>query len=358
MLFLVAVPLAGDINNIYIVSNIDGSVFTNDSKTASINDTLRMSIVGNNENNGEQVYYSNSTKLQINGQVISESNIQNWAEINNDYSIKWFKVEEANGKYYNNTSPSWHWEDIPYKETEIIEWRDRYDIIPCVEPTIFRAVFCNGKTVGTMRFKVTLTINGITISTPGKDSKYKGSISDKVHRISLKGNTGNEIINHAYSLCNLPYIWGSESFTGSKWDNHQSELFIGADCADFAVAAYQLAGYQIPYDEIRNNEYTDIIATVYSYQDKNLLNINEEIIVVGKEGIQIGDFIYWNYNTSGGHVALFLEDKSDPNGEFAGQSDRVFNEWDLVIQTLFHEPEVKSVGDAYHGNVRVYRYRD
>ncbi|HHE37103.1 MAG TPA: hypothetical protein ENL20_00820 [Candidatus Cloacimonetes bacterium] len=348
-----------NIVEIYIVSNINGSVFTNESKIAFIDDFLKMSIVGKCENSEELVYYSNSEKLQIDGLVINENDIHNWNELDTDLSIKWFKVEEADGEHYNNTSPTWHWEDIPYTETEIMEWKNRFEIFPDVEPTIFEPVFCDGKVVGTMRFKATLIINGKTFSTPGKNSKYKGSISHKVHRLSLKGNTDNEVINYAFAMCNLPYIWGSANFSNDHNFDNQAERFIGADCADFAVAAHQLAGNQIPYDQIKNNRFTKIISTVKDIENSNYLDRKRELIIVGNNGIKVADFIYWNYDKPGtGHVGLFYEDKSDPNGENKGNADAIFNEWDLVIHTLFHEPEIKRIGEAFSGNIRVYRIRD
>ena len=358
---------------LHIISSINGAVYSKNSKTASIDDDVKLSVVFWKSNGYRIITHSEVKDLNQYGVKQPKNNFQsyivNGSKSQNfmipsiialgEVSIKWYKVEEANGGSYDNTKPEWHWDDIPYKETEIIEWRDKFIVTPDVTPTIFDPVYCDGKVVGTMRYKAVLTINGETYSTPGKDSKYKGSISDKVHRISFKGNTDNEVINYAFAMCNLPYIWGSESFTGSKWDKHQAELFIGADCADFAVAAHQLAGKQLPYDSIKYLSHTLIVTTPKSKEDGNYLNNQNNLIKVGKKGVQSGDFIYWNYNSRGaGHVGLFYEDKSNPNGQFAGEADGIFNAWDLVIHTLFHEPEIKPIGEAYHGNIRVYRFKE
>ena len=135
-----------------------------DSKTASIDDDVKLSIA-----------------LSHNSEIIVPP-FENLGNI----SIKWYKVEEANGDYYSNTDPSWHWEEIPYKETEVLEWRDQFIITADVTPTVFQPVYCDGKVVGTMRYKAVLTIDGETYSTPCIESKYRGSISRDVHRISLK----------------------------------------------------------------------------------------------------------------------------------------------------------------------------
>ena len=270
-------------------------------------------------------------------------------------SIKWYKVEEANGDHYSNTYPSWHWEKIPYKETEVIEWRNRLIVTADVTPTVFDPMYCNGNVVGTMRFKAVININGETYSTPGKESTYKGSISQDVHRISLKGHTNNEVINYALTMCNLPYIWGSESFTGSKWDKHQAELYIGADCADFVVAAYQMAGKGLPYDSIKDLSYTKIIAIQCSEENGNYLDEQNSTIPIGEEGINIGDIVYWGEV----HVGLFYADKSDPQGEYSGDADGIFNQWDMVLHTLFAEPKIESIQDIpMYGKRKVYRYKE
>ncbi len=322
---------------LHIISSVNGETFSLMSKTASVDDDVKLSIA-----------------WKHNSEILTPpfDNLEN-------VSIKWYKIEEANGDDYSNTFPSWHWDDIPYKETEVVEWRNKFIVTADVSPSVFETVYCNGKVVGTMRYKAVLMIDGETYATPGKESKHKGSISKDVHRISLKGNTRNEVINYAFAMCNLPYIWGSASFTGDKYNNHQAEFFIGADCADFCVAAHQMAGNQIPYDQIKNNEYTKIISTITNTNKTDYLDSKGESIKVGENGVKTGDFIYWNFDISGsGHVGLFYQDKSDPVGAFHGEADGILNKWDLVIHTLFHEPEVKTIEDAYHGKIRIYRYKE
>ncbi|MEA1973723.1 MAG: hypothetical protein U9N34_10605, partial [Candidatus Cloacimonadota bacterium] len=319
---------------------------------------VKISILVRKKDQDQIWCYGNTNNILLENQLIPEEQIKSLTELGN-VTIKWYKIEEANGNYYSNTYPSWHWHEIPYKETEVVEWRNKFIVTANVTPTVFDPVYCDDKVVGTMRYKAVLTIDGETYSTPGKDSKYKGSISNKVHRISLKGNTDNEVINYAFAMCNLPYIWGSASFTGDKYDNHQAELFIGADCADFCVAAHQMSGNQIPYDQVKNNQYTKVITTIRSKIGEVYLNSNRKSIKVGENGVKTGDFIYWNFDISGsGHVGLFYRDKSDPNGKNEGNADGIFNTWDLVIHTLFHEPGVKTIGDAYQGKIRIYRYKD
>ena len=347
-----------EVQSVIIISKTNDSNYNDISKLSSVNDNLKMSFVVVTEMNGITKYYSDVEHFELGGESIKKNTISNIKDLSEDVQISWCKIEEANGKDYNNCSPNWHWEEIPYKETKMTEWDNWSIITPDVKPTIFAPVYCNKKITGTMRFKCSINFNQQIYSSKGKKSKYKGSISEKIHRISLKGNTENEVINFAFAMCNLPYIWGSANFSNnSNWDN-QAERFIGADCADFAVAAHQLAGNQIPYDSIKKLSHTKIIETVATFNNGNYLDNSNNLIEIGDNGIQVGDFVYWKYDQPGaGHVGLFLKDKSDPRGEFNGTSDGLFNKWDLVIHTLFHEPEIKSIGTAYSGNIRIYRFK-
>lgn len=346
------ISLKSIIAEISILSSQSEIYFTTESKTIPLDNPFSIVILIKVTEEDRTLYYSPVTNIQLKGVTIPRDKILPITDLNIS-SIKWYKVEEATGGYYSNTDPEWHWDDIKYKETEVREWRNLSYVIPNVGPSVIEPVYCDGNTVGTMRFKVEVTIGEETYSNPGKDSKYRGSISQDVHRISIKGNTDNEVINFAYALCNLPYIWGSESFTGSKWDNHQAELFIGADCADFCVAAHQLAGNQLPYDSIKDLSHTKIIAKENSSNNGIYLNDSGDPIKVGIDGVQVGDFVYWDKV----HVGLFLQDKSDPSGEYKGNADGIFNRWDLVIHTLFKEPRVEPVGEAYYGKLTVYRVK-
>ena len=360
--------LAAIDNKLYIISSINGGQFTEYSKTASIDDNIKITIVLYKSNGSRIIPYSfvydfcdygiKQAEIRFSPEIdslIDKSMMNSSLNGLGHCTIKWYKVEEANGEHYSNTYPSWHWEKIPYKETEVIEWRNNFIVPADVTPTVFGPVYCNGDVVGTMRFKAILTINDESISTPGNESTYKGSINQDVHRISSKGNTNNEVINYGLAMCNLPYIWGSESFTGSKWDKHQAELFIGADCADFVVAAHQMAGKQLPYDSIKDLSYTKIIAVQCSEENGNYLDEQNSKIRIGNEGINIGDIIYWGE----AHVGLLYADKSDPQGEYSGHADGIFNQWDLVLHTLFAEPKIESIQDIpKYGKLKVYRYKE
>lgn len=258
------------------------------------------------------------------------------------YRVRWLKVEPSS---YNlsNTEGGWHWERIPYVETVFHkdEWSAKANVLPT---QIKQFSEC-----GTMRFKVEFRVNGKTFSSPGAESNEKSGISDKVHRISVKGNTGVEIIDWAYSFINLPYIWGSASING-KDSGHQSERYLGADCADFVVAAARKAGYKISYggtfslspgNASRDTEY---VVNKPTLGRDGFYRKNGKQILFGPGMVCIGDLVLYNR-----HVGILCQDNK-PEG--------FLDSGDMVIHTLWKEPRAEPVSEAYSGPFSIIRFRE
>nr|WP_320191200.1 hypothetical protein [uncultured Desulfobacter sp.] len=76
-----------------------------------------------------------------------------------------------------------------------IKWKDRY--------------------VGTMRYKVELTVDGTTVSSFGKDCLDSGNfkLKEKAHRVSVKAGSGNRVLDMGFAHGNLPYYYGSNAFS-------------------------------------------------------------------------------------------------------------------------------------------------
>ncbi|MCF7913367.1 MAG: hypothetical protein K9M99_12625 [Candidatus Cloacimonetes bacterium] len=123
--------------------------------------------------------------------------------------------------------------------------------------------------------------------------------------------------------------------------------------ADFAVAAHQLAGKQIPYDNIKDLNHTKIIVKGDYSHNGNYMTTGNKPIIFGQEGVQTGDFVYWGKV----HVGILYQDKSDPIGDQNGKPDGIFNQWDTVIHTLFAEPQVVPVGEAFGKSYLLTIYR-
>jgi hypothetical protein len=336
-----------DIKDVYVVSNVnDDLVCTTDAKHPTIDDKVELFLVIKVEDkeNSKTFYFTEAEELILNGNQIPKDNIKRWnQEKYGSPSIKWFKVESTDAELSNsrNDYRSWdHWEEINYAETLFSSgaWKVKADVNPIYsEPH-------GGK--GTMRFKASVGCNSKNLSTPGKESKGKTGIKDNVHRISVRGNTGNETIDWAYAFMNLPYIWASNSPT-KKPEDHQSEKFIGADCADYVVAAMRKAGIKINYGgtgafspKNRKTEY--IVKDPAPALDGSYYS-NGKRVRIGEGGVRLGDLILYDK-----HIGILVKDKG-----YEGYLDQE----DMVLHTLFEPPREARIPDAYNSMFSVVRLR-
>jgi len=324
------------ITGVYITSSVDGGQATTENKTISFDSDARLHAVLEVENNGSTFYITDANRLQIDNEEIDTSLIVSPNEFQ-DISLNWFRVESnSEGTYYSNTNPTWHWDHLEYLETPISQ--NNWSLEANVFPTISEPTILDGIAVGTMRYKLTAENGTATHSTPGIESRYKGGVSEEVHRISRKGNRNNPIVDNTFSLCNNPFIWGSASWTGSRYDN-QSERFIGSDCADLCVAGARLAGHsELPYSGSRelSNSYSRQIAKPESINSQGIyFQRNGNPIEINDDNVRIGDFIYWR-----GHVGVLSKD----NYPFG-----ILNDQDEVLHTLFNQPGEEPIKDIYPG---------
>jgi len=327
-----------EIRKVYVASRGDNGFASNENKTINYETPVNLYAVASTDSSGKTLYFSDSDSLIIDGRVIPKGDIRRFPSY---VSSSWFKVEnDSRGTAFSNASKGYnwdHWDELDYAETPLGLGNT---IHTDVSPTILDAVKLNGISVGTMRYGLVLNNGGQVFKSPGIESTFKGGISEKVHRVSVKGNTGNEIVDNAFSLCNNPYIWASSSLTGSKYDN-QAERFIGADCADLCVAAARLAGYDSMFYTSSHGlkDQMKVVTCVTDIQPNGVyLNDNHPLTRA-----KPGDFIQWN-----GHVGILVEDNK-PKG--------ILDSSDKVLHTLFKEPKLEQINTAYGGDFRVLRVR-
>ncbi|MFH1668289.1 MAG: hypothetical protein ABIA62_00005 [Candidatus Woesearchaeota archaeon] len=348
----VQASLRPDVQNVLIVSDTGKGYATNDNKIIEHGEDPILHAVALITGPDGDLYLSDTDSLKIDGEAIPQDRIFPFPD---NFSAAWFRVEsDSRGKWYNNSSRDWmwdHWEPLDYAETPLGKG---LSIKADVAPTILDPIYQDGEAVGTMRFSLVLCDGETFYETPGSNSRHQGGVSEDVHRIAKKGDTGNDIIDNAYALCNNPYIWASNTTTGSEFDN-QAEHFVGADCADFAVAASRLAGFEgLPYaGSMTLDGYTDFVVRPRSSGNIEGTFVDEEgnSIPIGEDGVKIGDFVLYHR-----HAALLAEDRSDPYGILDGRPNGVLDEHDLVIHTLFAEPRLQPITD-YNPKFTIRRQR-
>jgi cell wall-associated NlpC family hydrolase len=195
-----------------------------------------------------------------------------------------------------------------------------------------------------MRFKVEVSYHGQRVAS-GSAEKVAKDGEIHAHRVSVRGNTGNDLLDWACTLFNLPYIWGSASVTKKDRD-HQAEKYLGADCADFVVCAARHAGYNVPYRGSQYlKPYTLPIAKPDSLSLKGDYLLREQTIPVDEgnpKAVHLGDLVLWP-----NHVAMFAGDNG--NG--------ILDEKDEVVQILYHEPARLPIQEALAGPFAVVRFK-
>jgi len=264
--------------------------------------------------------------------------------------VTWYKVEPTRGKdgkgFTNEqwilkdekAQKVWAWDTLRYQEfvwDSVNSWTKVAGVCPVqLDPHEF----------GTMRFKVEVSYHGQRAASGGAERVEKdGEI--QAHRVSVRGNTGNDLLDWACSFFNLPYIWGSASITRTS-EGHQAEKYIGADCADFVVCAARRAGYEVPYRGSQYlKPYTLPVAKPDTVNVKGYYLTRDQTIPVDDrdpKAVHVGDLILWP-----NHVAMFAGDNG--NG--------ILDTGDVVVQILFHEPARLPIQEAYAGPFAVVRFK-
>ncbi|MBN2209108.1 MAG: hypothetical protein JW759_07415 [Candidatus Coatesbacteria bacterium] len=326
----------------YIVSRVERStVATSEAKYPTVSQTTTLCLLLEARRNDERIYFSEAEHVELNGKRIPRARVSRWDTARyGELAIKWFKVEPTQ-QCLSNTEPEWHWEKVQYAETPF--HRGGWGVKADVDPTHLSPQ--GGR--GTMRFMVKVVHGGSVVSSPGAGACDKTGIKDCVHRISVRGDTGIPIIDWAYSFMNQPYIWGSASPTGRDED-HQAERYIGADCADFVVAAARRAGHKVSYggtfslspDDARRE--TRFVCRKPTLGPDDIYYSGGEKVRIADDSVHLGDLVLYNR-----HVGILSKDL--PPMECLSAND-------LIIHTLFREPREQAISEAYGSEFSIVRF--
>jgi hypothetical protein len=341
---MVPVGANGDIElkEAFIVSSVSDDTKTTDSpKTPAAGERVHLYLVLKALDKGEPVYFTEADAVSVGGKDIPAESLRRWdGDTYGRPDIRWYKVEPTDNNL-SNTAGGWHWQKVPHRETQFEKgtWTVKAD----VNPTVFRTR--TGK--GTMRYKVSVNYGAYHVSSPGKESYGKTGINGDVHRISVRGATGVPIVDWGYSFMNLPYIWGSESPTGKPRD-HQSERYIGADCADYVVAAARRAGFDLKYGGSHNlspqdsRKYTKYVSKSPELRRDGYYYSGGKKVTVGKGGVRPGDIVLFTKR----HVGILARDLP-PMGYLSAD--------DTILHAFFKEPAEEPISTAYHSGFSIVR---
>ncbi len=90
--------------------------------------------------------------------------------------------------------------------------------------------------LGTLRYSARVELPGGAVSTPGAEALEPTGIGPRVLRVSYRA--GDDLPGWLAAYFNVPQVFGSAGGPG----NHQTDRFVGADCADVVVGALRAAG--------------------------------------------------------------------------------------------------------------------
>ncbi len=311
-----------------------------DSKFLTLSDPCSLyAVVQIASGEGRRAYVAGVARVSGLGEAVSWD--PSWGEI----QIRWYRVEHAQEAYRNGShNPRW-WAPVRYVET----FFDTGWVVPCdVRPTVLRGA--GGANVGTMHFRLEVIYRGDTLRTPGREAADVRGVLRGVHRISRARDTS--LVGLAFAWFNLPYIWGSASLRDQDPpEEHQTERFVGADCADLMVAVLRRwTGLPLRYRNsaaFREGGALDrYLRTLFRDLRPDTSGVFRDgrgrPVPVGPRGVRPGDFLVYRR-----HVALFSRD-TPPEG--------VLDLSDLHIHTCKGEVTEDAIQEGFPPPLDVRRW--
>ncbi len=220
--------------------------------------------------------------------------------------VHWFKLEPTKDAL-DNTTPQFHFEPVPYQRTSLARCDGALRCVVDVAPTLLPERLPG---LGTMAFQVEVTLaGGDVVKSPGLESVKYGGLTRDVMRVTFRRD--NSLLGYATELANVPYIFGSAGADG----RNQTDLLIGADCADLVVYARRRSGRRATYT--------------------NSYHLDEQAPpLAAKAPVQAGDVVHF---TQGRHVGFLWQDNA-PLG--------VLDESDLIFHTCWELPRIQPLRDV------------
>lgn len=258
--------------------------------------------------------------------------------------VRWFKVAPTAASL-DNTTPSFHFEEIPYADVELTNCRGkRHCVADVSNPYLPAPEGFEG--TGTMAFRVEVTLkNGKVLKSAGLEQRVSGGIGPLVHRVTVRAD--DSYPGYLTELFGTPYIFGSAG-NGAK---NQTDLLIGSDCADLAVYGKRRMGQKLEYTSSYGiDQLAPEVVKASAHNELGVLtHADGKAVKVGAgEGeVKPGDVVHFPGSR---HVAVFYEDKA-PLG--------VLDMGDHILHTCWAAPTVEPMRNTNCSSlpVRILRFK-
>ncbi len=329
------------IDRAVVIGRVDNGVWSDAATEARIDQKAELAVVVVGHRGKQRVVLAPAgvEKLRLGGKTVATREL---APLDAT-SIRWSTVEPhgfrattatngATSNFYSNVSTEaktfgrWlGYDRVDYFEHVFAEHGDAI-IQAAIAPSERDAVQLPG--LGTLRFKVEVELaDGARIASPGVEALDTFGILPSVHRVSIRGS--DDFLGWLAAYLLVPEVFGS----AGPGVNHQTERFVGADCADVMVGAMRRTGHELAYTNVAGlPTYATTIAPSTELDDHG-----RPATEIG--GVKPGDLIRIDYGGAlrhhtprdWDHVAALWEDKSDPKGPLAGAADGKLDGFDLVV---------------------------
>lgn len=360
-------------------SDADGP-WTTDPTEARIDQTPRLAVVlVARETTGRRsrtVYIADDAvrPLRIGGRRIDERRRRGWDALG-ETAVRWSTIEPhawADAEkmvFHTNVSVdprTWGkwigYSPITYFETPLATPLADADpaarIIPAAvipsDPEVARRP-AEFEGLGTIRYRVEVRHGDRILASPGVEATSRTGIDRSVHRVTIRRD--DTYVGHLTGLMLVPEIFGS----AGRGRRHQTERYVGADCADVLTGGARAAGMRhIDYSNVaRMTEDARRISDVVALDDAG----NPPAPI---EGVREGDIIRIDYGgalsghtpRSFDHVAVLYEDRSlRPDGSFGPANGRLEG-FDRVIHMGHPRLVVVPLSDQSPALIDVLRWRE
>jgi hypothetical protein len=175
-----------------------------------------------------------------------------------------------------------------------------------------------------------------------------------VHRVSIRRD--DTYLGWLTSYFLVPEVFGS----AGPGANHQTERFVGVDCADVLIGALHAQGHEdVPYSSVSAlDQYTTLVAGPAD------LDEDGKAVDADVTGALPGDIIRIDYSgvwagstpRSWDHVAVLSEDRSDPTGPLEGRGDGLLDGFDVVVHLGHPRLTIEPLGRQCPMRIDVLRW--
>jgi hypothetical protein len=323
---------------------------------ATLAQTPELAIVALGRDGKRRVVVADAdlTPLRLAGKPVAAARRIPWDAAGADPSVEWLLVEPrgfrsapaANGAtsaYYSNVSTEprsfgkWlGYDRIEYFETSLgppAAGASARRLLASRPGTDERTPLDTRRALGTerlgtLRYRARATWPGGQLATPGAEATDTYGILPSVHRVSVRG--GDDFLGYLGAYLLVPEVFGSAG-GGAQ---HQTERWVGADCADVMVGALRKSGRRdVPYTNVASlPEYATAIEEPV---ELDAAGRSPTPLVRGRPGdlirIDYGGALTGHTPRGWDHVAAWWQDRSDPAGPHKGGPDGALDGFDLVI---------------------------